>query len=127
MNESEFMAMLDERLSDGKRYPTLDDYTKALNEIAWAEEQRVKVHVRPLRPPPPYTDSVVMTEFGQWYRLPAFRVEAYHLLHKVWVDIANGADSQDTAEAAAIDITRRQHFSKSRVLNREGVEVFTWP
>ena len=32
MNQSEFMAMLDVRLSDGKVYPTLDDYTVALDK-----------------------------------------------------------------------------------------------
>lgn len=33
MNRSEFMAMVDERFSDGRHYPTLDDYSAALAEI----------------------------------------------------------------------------------------------
>lgn len=48
MNEAEFMAMVDERLSDGKTYPSLDDYTKALHEIAWSlkEQQKSDIMIR---------------------------------------------------------------------------------
>jgi hypothetical protein len=40
MHAGEFMAMLDERLSDGKRYPTLDEYQRALDEIYARERAR---------------------------------------------------------------------------------------
>lgn len=33
MNAAEMMAMVDERLSDGRTYPTLDEYTVALRTI----------------------------------------------------------------------------------------------
>lgn len=37
VNASEFMAMLDDRLSDGHHYPTLDDYSAALETLREAD------------------------------------------------------------------------------------------
>lgn len=49
MNASEFFALVDDRLSDGRRYPTLDDYTSALDEIAARERTGADRREREMR------------------------------------------------------------------------------
>ena len=39
MNQSEFLAMVDDRLSDGRHYPTLDDYGAALETLKRQEQE----------------------------------------------------------------------------------------
>lgn len=43
MNHFEFLAMVDERLSDGRRYPTLEEYGAALREVGRQEAEAAQI------------------------------------------------------------------------------------
>jgi hypothetical protein len=46
MNASEMLAMIDDRISDGKDYPTLEEYSQALAQLDSSDGEYLQYEMR---------------------------------------------------------------------------------